>query len=180
MQHVINQFRQFFATVMSFASPPWSFDKIAIDAGALLGAIILYKVFRTNWAAELRAVPGRVRWAWMLQKENLGTGLAIGASGVLLGWYTWRHGVELHEISGSWQMILGVVSVSMVGTGGFYTFVALMALMFSPIGEDAPSAPGLDLVQRQQAYGDARAASAREVDAALRGGGGRRQQEFED
>ena len=55
-----------------------------------------------------------------------------------------------------------------------------MALMFSPIGEDAPSAPGLDLVQRQQAYGDARAASAREVDAALRGGGGRRQQEFED
>jgi hypothetical protein len=171
---------QWIQDVLFYVSPPWSFRKVAIDAAALFGTIILSVIVRTDWVAEFRAVPGRVGLAWQRHRLDLLVGLTFTPVGVLIGWYAWRHVYQLHEINPAWSLPIGLLSSIMTLTAAGWVLKAGLAILFSPFGEDPPPAANMEQVHQQKAYGDARAANAYEVDAALRGGNTGPQREFVD
>jgi hypothetical protein len=104
----------------------------------------------------------------------------MGAAGIVLGWVT----INRYHIPQDWGIVpmflLGLLAFSMTLTGVLMTFFYGLVLLLSPIGEEPPPLPSIDHVRNQKAYGDARAANAAEVDAALRGGDRGPQREFKD
>jgi hypothetical protein len=162
--------------------PPWTFDRITVDAGLVVAVVLLYTAIRINWIAGIREVPGRIRWAWKLQRGYLGTGLVTTGAGIVLAWvaYTRYHFPPDWGVTAT--VLIGGLAFCLVFSGGIMTLMSSLLLLLSPFGEDhpRPSTLGLDAVRDQQAYGDARAAAPQEVDAALRGGGSGSRYEFKD
>jgi lysylphosphatidylglycerol synthetase-like protein (DUF2156 family) len=179
MREALSQFGDMLIWLRHQVGPPWTLDKVAIDAGAVLAAVVVYAAVRIHWSAQLRAVPVRVATTWAKQKWKLVFGIGMTAGGIVLGWFVWRDYFQVHELAWYWQIALTAGAFFLVLYGIAWFVPAIVAMLISPFDQSLPP-PGLEAVQQQRAYGDARAAVPHEVDAALRGAGSRARREFED
>jgi hypothetical protein len=166
------------AHVGAFWNAPLSFQKAALISAIVLIAFIIYVFFHVDWVAQGKAIPSRIATAWHIHRKSFAYGLAFVPAGIVLGWFVWirqQHGNlgEIQTISG------GVLASSLVLVGLGNLFMSVSSLLLSPFDTSQPN-PGLDVVAKQKAYGDAQPAGATEVDHALRGGSGRIAREFED
>jgi hypothetical protein len=163
---------------MDWWQSPWSFHKVVVSAEVVLAGLVLYTVLHINWVYEISHVPGRIWAAWKESRGYLGMGLASGCGGILLARYAY-HGLESGEINKFAGEFMLIGAAGMVMTSALFLIGGTLGMLFSPLRREKPDSLGPDLVTGQKAYGDARAANAAEVDAALRGGGSRKR-EFKD
>jgi len=172
----------YFGMLMAFIQAPWSLHKMVWIAVVVLGLIISYGLISINWREEFRLTPFRVAFTWRKYKREWFASMAVTAFGVIVGWYAWVDVYERHEISLWWLFPLGLLATVCGVSGAGATVMITLNLLFSPFIREKPrDLSGMDSVHRQQAYGDARTASAEEVHRAASGnaGGGPRR-EFED
>lgn len=167
--------------IRAYLAEPWSFRKITETAALVLAATFVIFILSIDWRGWFRKIPGRFAFAWTSHWITSLVSLMAGCVGVIGCWYLWPKVAVASGNDLGLDLLILVTAGLTAAYGVAVTLGFLLTLLLSPFGDDPPLKPqGPGVLEKEKAYGDARAATSLEVDAVLRGGPSAAQREFED